>query len=64
MARVTNFGDPSYEPTDEELAELMHEAFADIPARNAAALAKIHDDIAKLREEAMARLKRPLGDAK
>ena len=54
MRRVTNFGDPSYEPTDEELAELMHEAFAEVPARNAAALAKIHEEVAKLSEEAMA----------
>jgi hypothetical protein len=61
MERVTNFGDPSYEPSDEELAELMHEAFADVPARNAAALAKLHEGIARLREEAM---KRPLGDTK
>ena len=47
MERVTNFGDPSYEPTDEELAELMHEAFADVPARRAAALARLHDEITR-----------------
>jgi hypothetical protein len=52
MRRI-NFGDPSFEPTDEELAELMHEAFADVAARNAAALARIHSDIAKLRDEAL-----------
>lgn len=55
MARATNFGDPSYEPTDEELAELMHEAFADVPARSAAALAKVRDDVRRLSEEAAAR---------
>jgi hypothetical protein len=66
MARVTNFGDPSYEPTDEELAELMHEAFADVPARNSAAIAKLHEDIAKLRDEAIARRRSRLaqGDGK
>jgi len=64
MARVTNFGDPSYEPTDEELAELMHEAFADVPSRNAAALARLHEDIAELRKQAMARLDQALGDVK
>jgi hypothetical protein len=64
MARVTNVGDPSYEPTDEELAELMHEAFADVPARNAAALARLHEDIAELRKQAMARLDQALGDVK
>jgi hypothetical protein len=62
--RVTNFGDPSYEPTDEELAELMHEAFADVPARNAAALARIHEDIARLRAEALAWLEQRRGAAK
>jgi hypothetical protein len=64
MSRVTNFGDPSYEPTDEELAELMREAFADVPARNAAALARIHDEVAKLREEALARFKQRHGVVK
>jgi hypothetical protein len=63
MARITNFGDPSFEPTDEELAELMHEAFADVPARNAAALARIRREIAELRAQAMARLEQRLGDS-
>ena len=44
MTRVTNFGDPNFEPTDEELGELMHEAFADVPARSAAALAQIRQE--------------------
>jgi hypothetical protein len=64
MSRATNFGDPSFEPTDEELAELMHEAFADVPARNAAALAQIHEDIAKLRAEALAWLAQRRGTEK
>lgn len=55
MVRPTNFGDPSYEPTDEELAELMREAFADVPARSAAALARLRQQIAELRVQAMAR---------
>jgi hypothetical protein len=55
MVRTTNFGDPSYEPTDEELAELMREAFADVPARSAAALARLRQQIAELRVQAMAR---------
>lgn len=54
MSRVANFGDPSFEPTDEDLAELMHEAFAEVPARNAAALARIHSEVARLREDALA----------
>ena len=64
MARVTNFGDPTYEPTDEELAELMREAFADVPARNAAALARLHEDIARMRVEALARLAQIRGAVK
>jgi hypothetical protein len=62
--RVPNFGDPSYEPTDEELAELMHEAFADVPARRAAALARLHDEITRLREKALALLEQPPGTGK
>ena len=61
MARPTNFGDPNYEPTDEELAELMHEAFAEIPARNAAALARLEKEVAELREQALARFEQRLG---
>lgn len=30
MRRRTNFADPDYEPTDEELGELIHEAFAPV----------------------------------
>ena len=61
---MTNFGDPSFEPTDEELAELMSEAFADVPARSAAALARIHREIVELRAQAMARLEQRLGTSK
>jgi hypothetical protein len=64
MRRVTNFGDPSYEPTDGELSELMHEAFADVPARSAAALAKVHDEVARLREQALARFEKRRGAVK
>ncbi|MBC7976657.1 MAG: hypothetical protein H7138_16915 [Myxococcales bacterium] len=60
MTRVTNFGDPSFEPTDEELAELMREAFADVPARSAAALSRIRQEIEDLRVQAMARLEQRL----
>jgi len=64
MTRVTNFGDPSFEPTDEELADLMREAFADVPARSAAALARIRQEIEELRAQAMARLEQRLGGSK
>lgn len=49
MARAPNFGDPSFEPTDDELAALIGEAFADVPARRAAALARVRHDIAERR---------------
>jgi hypothetical protein len=64
MERVTNFGDPSYEPTDEDLADLMHEAFADVPGRRAAALARLHHEITRLREDALALLEHPPGTGK
>lgn len=64
MTRVTNFGDPSFEPTDEELAELMREAFADVPARSAAALSRIREEIEELRVQAMARLEQRLSGFK
>jgi hypothetical protein len=64
MTRVTNFGDPSFEPTDEELAELMREAFADVPVRSAAALSRIRQEIEELRIQAMARLEQRLSGFK
>jgi hypothetical protein len=64
MARATNFGDPSFEPTDEELTELMHEAFADVPARNAAARASLRREIAELRKHALARFEQRLSALK
>lgn len=64
MARATNFGDPSFEPTDEELAELMHEAFAEVPARNAAALAMLESEITELRTQALARFEQRLSALK
>lgn len=47
--------DPDYELSDEELIELSHRAFADVERRHAAALAKLHQQIAlerqRLRDE-------------
>jgi hypothetical protein len=64
MTRVTNFGDPSFEPTDEELAELMREALADVPARSAAALSRSRQEIEELRARATARLEQRLSSFK
>jgi hypothetical protein len=51
-----NLADPEYEPTDEELQELTHSAFADVAAKNVEALRKMHSGIAKLRAELMQQL--------
>jgi hypothetical protein len=48
-----NLADPEYEPTDEELQELTHSAFADVAARNFEALRKLHAGIAELGAELM-----------
>jgi hypothetical protein len=53
MALHGNLADPSYEPTDDELQELVHSAFADVAARNQVALRAIHAKIAALRAELM-----------
>jgi hypothetical protein len=50
MARVVNFGDPDFEPSDEELVALSKEAFADVGERRRAALARLHAEIADLRQ--------------
>ena len=54
--RARNLADPEYEPTDEELRELAHSAFADVASRNAEALRRVHAEIEKSRVELMKRL--------
>lgn len=46
---ATNFADPDREPTDEELAELMREAFAGVAAANERALAAMGERIERER---------------
>ena len=60
MSERVNLMDPSCEPTDEQLAELMRLALADVLALNEAANKKLDADITKARAEALASLKRPL----
>ena len=48
-----NLADPNYEPTDEELQELVHSAFAGVAERNQEALRRVHAQIAELRAELM-----------
>ena len=59
MARKPNFADPDFEPTDAELAELVHEAFADVADRNREALARLHQQVMQLRAAALAKLPPP-----
>jgi hypothetical protein len=54
---VRNLADPSYEPSDEELQELSRAAFADVPARRKAALARLREEIRALRAVALAQLR-------
>ncbi len=56
MRRNTNFADPSYEPTDEELAELMHEAFAGIKEAREKSLVEMRARIATARKAAVLEL--------
>ncbi|HEX3850905.1 MAG TPA: hypothetical protein VHW01_08055 [Polyangiaceae bacterium] len=52
-SRHGNLADPDYEPTDEELGELVHSAFAEVAARNQEALRALHAKIAAMRTELM-----------
>lgn len=51
-----NFADPSFEPTDEQLAELAREAFGTVRADAERALARFEDQIAELRRQAIERV--------
>jgi hypothetical protein len=42
---ATNLADPDREPTDEELAQLSHAAFADVAAANERALSALRERI-------------------
>lgn len=58
MSSRADFGDPDFEPTDEQLEQLSREAFADVPARNREALARLRAQIEVLRVDALARVAR------
>jgi hypothetical protein len=55
--RPRNLADPDYEPSDEELIGLSKRAFAGLEEAQRARLAKVRSDIARAREEALARLR-------
>lgn len=46
MKRKINLRDPEFEPTDEELAELMHSAFAEVRAKREARERAVAEEIA------------------
>lgn len=52
----TNLASATYEPTDEDLAELMHEAFAGVAEANQRALADLRAQIRARREQVLAGL--------
>ncbi|MBI2389393.1 MAG: hypothetical protein HYV09_07330 [Deltaproteobacteria bacterium] len=47
-----NLADPNYEPTDEELRELMHRAFQGVTARRALAEREMRERMAEARARA------------
>jgi hypothetical protein len=48
-----NFADPEYEPSDEDLAELIHETFAGIAEAREESLRQMRERIARAQEEVM-----------
>lgn len=61
MSSPANFGDPSFEPSDEQLQDLSREAFADVGARWEVARTRLREEIARLRAEAIARVNKAAG---
>ncbi len=58
MSDRVNLADPDCEPTDEQLAELMHRAFAGVAEKRRAALAKLRAGIATERQRVLRELDR------
>ena len=52
-----NLADPDYEPSDEDLNELMQRAFAHVPMQEAERRARAREDIARERRAVLARLR-------
>jgi hypothetical protein len=52
MSDAINLADPSFEPTDEQLAGLMSRAFAGVTAAHEQALVRLRAEIEVLRAEA------------
>ena len=56
MSERINLADPSFEPTDEQLAGLMSRAFAGVRGAHERTMARLRAEIAAGRIEALARL--------
>jgi len=56
MSAPINLADPSFEPTDEQLAGLMTRAFAGVRGAHERTMANLRAEIAAARVEAVARL--------
>ena len=57
VARKVNLADPDFEPTDDELQQLVHEAFAEVAAQRTESAARLRARIAKLRDDSRANLR-------
>jgi GAF domain-containing protein len=55
MSARGNLADPAYEPSDEDLARLMHDAFDHVGAEREESLRAMRARIERLRAEARAR---------
>ena len=53
MNRTRNLADPDYEPTDEDLAELMRSAFAGLKEAREESLREMRARIARMSEEVL-----------
>jgi hypothetical protein len=57
MSERINLADPSFEPTDEQLAGLMSRAFAGVRGAHERTMARLRAEIAAARVEALTRLR-------
>jgi hypothetical protein len=64
MLASKNLSDPEYEPSDEELRDLSRAAFAHLASARRESEAKLLDEIARLRAEALRRLHEQVASAR
>ena len=64
MPRRVNFADPDYEPSDEDLAELMHEAFAGVAEAHQQSLVDMEARIKEAQREMRAKARARFGASK